>query len=632
MPEIFDSAEAAWNFLVQHGGLEPTGRDAPLIEQLTERLARGARFETEEESPQFVLEDVLKRVNVEHLVNVLFGVLHPFVGMMRDLLDYFAGAGVTEGPNQWKLALTSETETLEVDLDHFKKYIAVAQTRAVPLDVPSLTRNQRWEISSAAFSATPDDRRPIGMRPVVEKTDSGAWFSSVKTTNAWESQSEPLPWLPLPRVVYRMLQRDDSLKDAAAVLLEFTSVLQSYVPNYQTLDRERDALRRNATAQLREYLETEHDRWIETMVANLAAFEVAPELEQSRIVQKLADLFKGVDRRAADFVVSLDDLRAFLDLPIWQRRYELYSAWILTQYLIALEGHNIDLHSEDGKLTFGFHATKLATVRSLREPVTIYGERRIVSTDLKGHGRKAGIQPDYTVWAEGIEQCQMAIECKHYKRPSYSNFRNALEDYAANLPAARVLLGNYGPIPLVLKLDTTGGGSSGRQFAFGNLNPDHQDEIHRFRKAIRDVFGEPLTSKEQAGAQQTLRVLAFDVSPSMHDVLKNEGLRIEVEKIVRDLAITHFAAADNRLLVVEIADMNRLHWLVTQSRASTTALGSAAEQLRQSASEVYFITDDDGARSLGYSANRMWAYADKLAHLRKLGAVLLSVKPKDATR
>jgi hypothetical protein len=83
MPEIFDSAEAAWNFLVQHGGLEATGRDAPLIEQLTERLARGAHFETEEDSPQFVLEDVLKKVSVEHLVNVLFGVLHPFVGMMR---------------------------------------------------------------------------------------------------------------------------------------------------------------------------------------------------------------------------------------------------------------------------------------------------------------------------------------------------------------------------------------------------------------------------------------------------------------------------------------------------------------------------------------------------------------------
>ena len=44
-----------------------------------------------------------EKVSVEHLVNVLFGVLHPFVGMMRDLLDYFALAGVTDGPNQWKL-------------------------------------------------------------------------------------------------------------------------------------------------------------------------------------------------------------------------------------------------------------------------------------------------------------------------------------------------------------------------------------------------------------------------------------------------------------------------------------------------------------------------------------------------
>lgn len=628
MTEIFDSAEEAWNHLVRHGGLETDGRDAPMVDQLAERLTRGARFESDEDSPDLVLQDILKKVSIEQLVNALFGVVHPFMEMMRNLLDYFERAGVTQGPDQWRLALTSEKESLEVDLDHFRKYLRIAATRTVPLEIPCLTQRQYWEICSGAFSDAADGLRPIGMRAVVKNTDSGAWLSSAEAANAWDSQVEPLPWLPLPPVVYRMLKRSDGLKDAAAVLLESASCLQSYVPNYPTLYREIHLLRQNAPPQLREYLWTEHDRWIETMVGNLAAFEIATEHEQSQIGHKLTELFKGIDRRQATSIISLDDLVAILDLPIWRRRYELYSAWILTQFLMAMKDHLIDLHTEDGKLTFGFHATKFATVHSLREPVTIYGERRVSATELKGHGRKAGIQPDYTVWVEDIDLCKMAIECKHYKRPSYGNFSDALDDYAVNLPVARVLLGNYGPIPALLKRDARTGG---RQFAFGNLNPDHPDEIESFRKAVRDVFGSPIASQKQ-GAAPRMSILAFDVSPSMHDLLRNLELRIEIEEMVRDLAITHFAAADIQVLVLEKADINRLDWFIEQSRASATALGAPAEQLRQSASDVYFLTDYDGARTLGNSTMRMRAYVQKFALLRKLGLLLLAMKPKDVPK
>jgi hypothetical protein len=174
-------------------------------------------------------------------------------------------------------------------------------------------------------------------------------------------------------------------------------------------------------------------------------------------------------------------------------------------------------------------------------------------------------------------------------------------------------------------LDTKNGGLSGRQFAFGNLNPDHPEEVEGFRKTIQSVFGDPLPSGESEKKLQVTRILAFDVSPSMCDILRNKDLQKEVEEIVSELGITHFAAVDNRLLILERADMKRIDWLVDQSKASNTALKSASEELGQTASELYFLTDAEGAGSLGNSAANMWRYTGRFEQLRKLGAILASV-------
>jgi len=284
MPEIFDRAEDAWNYLVSHGGLEVNGRDALLVEQLTERLTVGTLSDPPDDAPEPELGDVLKKASVEQLVNAMFGVVRPYIGMMRDLLNYFTKAGVTEGPGQWKLALTSKTDSLEIDLDSFKKFIRVLETRHVPLEVPVLNPDQLWSISSDAFSDEMESRRPIGMRPSSTDTDSGTWLSTSETTS----------WLPSPPVVYRMLARNDCLRDVAAVLYEVTSAVQSSVPNYKVLRTNFFTLRTNTSEPIREYLRIEYDRWIETMVSNLAAFEIAPDFEQSKIALKAIEVLKGV--------------------------------------------------------------------------------------------------------------------------------------------------------------------------------------------------------------------------------------------------------------------------------------------------------------------------------------------------
>ena len=616
--EVFKTAEAAWDHLIRCGGLEVGGRDAALAEQLAARLAGDTKRLEDENATALVLKDVLKTVTIEQLVNALFGLIRPFMGMMRDLLDYFQRAGVMEGPSQWKLALTAADDSLEVDLDHFKKYIEAAETRRLPLEVPVVDESQYWAISSAL-------RDVVRVCNSVEGTDSYHWLSTLEAADTWNSGVGPIPWLPLPPVVNRMLARDDSLRDAAAVLCEFAARVQSHVPNYVTLRHELSELRRSLPHEIAVDLGREHDKWIEGMVESLTAFEIAPVDDQLRIAQTLAEIFEGLNRAPSASLVSLEDLAAILDLPVWKRRYELYSAWVFTQFLAAMSGHDVELHSENGTLTFGFHATKLATIRSLHPEIVVYGERRVAASNLKGHGRQTGIQPDYTVWTEQPEVCQMAIECKHYKKPSYTNFSHAMHDYSTNLPTARVILANYGPIPELLELDTKNGGETSRQFAFGNLQPENAGAIQELRRTVRNVFGDPVSVGLQKTVQNAPRILAFDISPSMHKALRDPELRSAVEQIMVSLVITHFAAADDRLRAFEKADIERLDWLIAQAQSDHTALRAASDELRAQASELFFLTDGDGANSLGFSSKERSAQSDLRLYALQLGLIKLGV-------
>jgi pilus assembly protein TadC len=88
----------------------------------------------------------------------------------------------------------------------------------------------------------------------------------------------------------------------------------------------------------------------------------------------------------------------------------------------------------------------------------------------------------------------------------------------------------------------------------------------------------------------------------MHDVLRSTEVRQTIAKIVAELAITHFAAVDDHLLALEVADVKRVDFFIAQSSASGTNLGTSIQSLSETASTLYFLTDADGLRSLGDAA------------------------------
>ncbi len=220
----------------------------------------------------------------------------PFIRMMQDLLDHFARTQVTEGPGQWKLLLTSETDKLEVDLDDFKKWIESATSQSTPLMVPILKSDTEcWDIMRA-FSDEEHGNYIIGNRSRVPGTDSGEWLST----------SESTAWLPLPPVVQRTLLRTDHLRDVAALVWEIASAIQSITPNYLSLSSGASLLANRAPEAIRPYVFIERDRWIESMVRNFAAFEEAGTHEQASILSKLKSILDGSRLRAYWMAVHRD--------------------------------------------------------------------------------------------------------------------------------------------------------------------------------------------------------------------------------------------------------------------------------------------------------------------------------------
>ena len=133
---------------------------------------------------------------------------------------------------------------------------------------------------------------------------------------------------------------------------------------------------------------------------------------------------------------------------MWKMRYELYAVWVATNIVRALEGHEITIKFENGELKFAFREAIIADVETAEPKVSLISERRTSLSNPVGKGRKEAVQPDFGLWAYGLQHdyCVMVIEVKHYKRRSRRNFRDLLIDYANAHPKATVILVNYGPV------------------------------------------------------------------------------------------------------------------------------------------------------------------------------------------
>ena len=587
-PETHRDANSAWQWLATKGGIEPEGRDLPLTAMLRDRLNPEALH----------LEDALSGTSVTAFLNAFFGVISPFVAMMRDLLAYFEAAGATEGPMNWVLALGDDGDELEVDLDAFKRWIAAAERSRPNLrTVPNLDRGDLFEMRTCFYpTRKKDPNLPPGE---IDYRQPEPLVKSPELVN-WLEAYERGDFLDLPAEASAALADEGPVGDVAALLTEIYFAVR-------TIARSREGLRHkgNASRARDDFWSAkglwyfESDLWVRGRLLDIAAYQQATKKEQAQVRQQLSAFFKDRPRRRMRYDMEMGDLEQILSLPAWQKRYELYSAWILTLLLKALDGHVAELEHDNGRISFSFKETLMARIPTAAPPVEIYSERRSELANPVGHGRSHGVQPDYSFWTED-GRCPLAVECKHYKHSSTRNFADALNDYSAALGSARIILANYGPVSPAVE-EALEKDRRSRCSALGNVNPGQASEVERFCRDVREAIGKPRPLPGLEGVRPAIRganarLLVIDVSGSMGEMKNRASGRDFLRDMIARTGVRELATVDDALIAQ--GWKSELTAMLSKEGSGGTNLGPAVENLLKTYHAVLVLTDAEGARSL----------------------------------
>ncbi|MGK9283150.1 hypothetical protein [Sinorhizobium meliloti] len=580
MPNAFSvhqTAAQAWEALLAHGGLEPAGRDREFVDKLLSLLAPQADD----------IDTALTNSSTDRFVQCFFQSMQQFTEMFRAILDYYQAAGARRGRQQLNISI----EEAHLEFKDFEDFIQLWNDVPGDLEVP-LVDQSTMSVHRVAFEAVP------GLPSKTYKAVRGEICTGDPQVDAWLERYRDGHFSPVPPSLW-LEQQQHGYKQLAAIgvaavetILEIAtsrSELWEHVPAARI--EECDSF---SVAHLR-LLET--DSWLGTMVAGLALARDLDEDERDRIGDILIDRLAGLPLRKIRTQVSFGDLQKFLSLPVWKKRHELYAVWIFTELLEAADHHDLRLHHDNGRITFQFRETLLASIVSARPNLDMITERKTPLDDPVGKGRTGNVQPDYSVWENGRlanKRCILVVEVKHYKRTANRSFADVLTDYAAAHPDAKVVLVNYGPIGDILdRLPFT---AKWRCSVVENLTPLSALERERFRYIVRGVLGEPYRPAPAVDQSRHARTaIAVDVSGSMSEVLTDPKL----EQVIATLAVGPVA---NELYPID----SRIHDPIPIDQSSRLAqlardinsLAIPVSQLLGTYEKIFVLTDHDGLRDL----------------------------------
>ncbi|MBM0237412.1 hypothetical protein JNW88_10045 [Micromonospora sp. ATA32] len=416
-----DSAADLWRRLCGLGQLRPRDYDADIVQRVRTEFGLVPGRDVARE---------LDRLGVQAgaLVRVLLRDLQPLAMMMTDLLRLYERIAATSATSD-NLRIVyefSEGDQLDVLLSAFREQVRVTQTSIESVLRLEITHAQLWTFPFAY---------PIGdLSPELE-----AWAAAY-TAGSWPDD------LPTPAPT------GDPALDAAVT--EAMTVLRAYLDRARSLAPDRPSLWPSESDPLPDDAElvrsSDAENWLPPRLIGLHT-EVARAAEDrshgTRIAARLRDWLDDLDWRPVEVEVLREAVETMLALPIWGRRHEFYSAWLVTEFDKALP-ERLTFRVQEGVLAFPFRATPVADMDSTAGPIELWAELRSPYHNPIATSRKNRIQPDYSFLAGSDPQPDtlLAVEAKQYLRPAAKNPGQALADYSGGLPKAVVILAAYGPV------------------------------------------------------------------------------------------------------------------------------------------------------------------------------------------
>jgi hypothetical protein len=489
--DVLRSAPQVWDYLKSNGGLDLKNYDSQLEDDLRcrLRLPAGKDFRQSLRSTG---------ISVESFVIAFFQAVAPFAMMLSDLLETFEKADAHRGSTNIVISFkfNEKLPPLQFDLTQFRDWIETWRRITGPYLEPEWNNNVLWMLNSVVcerFDVLPNDQA------------ARRWVNQYMQDRVWPGFQLPPPRSGEP-------QLDESLR-------MLWTIWSRVVDQSSTLGRSREVLRNlgfgllanqvvgqdasgSAVPSARILAGIDSDHWAGSLASGayvkaetLAALPTGERRDQANKLQaELQHILSQVPTTQAEGPHLSRKLEEVLQHPIWKQRPALYSAWVFTRILEALDGLQARVHQMNDTIAFSFSGTHLATFDAVSPKLHLWAELRSPVDNPVGHGRSGAIQPDYSLVIDPISDPNAAvlvIECKQYLRPSRRNFSNALTDYARGRPNSLILLVNYGPARQGI-LDGVPPDVRDRTAIIGDFKPTSTAAKDRFKEIVKNTVRQRL--------------------------------------------------------------------------------------------------------------------------------------------
>lgn len=523
-------------------------RDRALYESLRIQLAMGAMKPKEFFSthPDVSEADVLK---------AFLSTLEPFALMVETVYQVcsHAPSGATGGQNI-TVQYSPELESLEFDLDAFLRYQSIRSKTRVRGIWPKFHSDFSYTYSHVlqewAYGADMD-RRPRAATNLIDEGDSPT--HSVEDLKAT---------LDLAEAVGRAhLRFFDAVWDSVPAAGDY-SATSAWLRNHSIdFDHPPQSV----------------ERWAEQMRAGISAIpRIEPRLlvadrRAEQLQQDLGRLRTALNElhRGFDETQWADSAKAFLDLPYWKKRWQLYEVWIfaLTLERFLKAGGRL-LPNADGKivLTTGASSAPAAVVEGP------FGVRLEAWFEFEALGGSSTLRPDIAIVLahDNTRFILRIVECKQRANVSTLSQLDAVKKYLPLVPPHTTnLVVNYDPF-------TAGDGEhriadeSSRMFEAVDRVAPGDVGLSVLERAFDEVFG-----------SSDLNVLLLDTTGSMHGKLEKIAAHIEsMPQPVVPIALAWFADHQDPYLVKLASESMEPTVLATSVRsAERTSGGDVPEAL-----------------------------------------------------
>jgi hypothetical protein len=409
-----DSPSDIWSFLKNKGGLKLDSYDKSLPGELVAALYPSFAGSNETD-----LESLLRNYPppVEEFLVAFFEVVQPFADMMVDLLQFVEKARANQGKAnlQVKFDFDRDLPPLSFDLNHFRRWQETWQSVFGIFRINVWNNDLLWRLNNLT--------RFRSMDAVVHDDQLRRWladyYQGPSGGGDW-SPTEP----PAPKSGVDYLD---------PLLARAWRVWERVVSESKYYGSERGGLRAGDDRGDNEQNDREEvrcQRWPRRLLASLDREDWAGSLarglyskaeyirgldealrhvEAGPLSQHLSELFDSLQSREIEGEGVRRVLEDFLNLPVWQQRHEVYSAWIATQIANAVEDKGVVIHSVDGQLLFEFKGTHLATIGQMSSVLYLMAEVRSPLLQPLGFGRKKAMQPDYSLFGSPITSPKASI-------------------------------------------------------------------------------------------------------------------------------------------------------------------------------------------------------------------------------